>query len=64
VFSKTRSVSVKENRGEKERDRRESDRERASTRASVQRSGEGVEDSVQSPLCLYKALCFLLILQF
>jgi hypothetical protein len=70
VFSKTRSVSVKENRGdeererERERERRESDRERASTRASVQRSGEGVEDSVQSPLCLYKALCFLLILKF
>jgi hypothetical protein len=40
VFSKARSVSVKENRGDEEREgeRRESDRERASTRAVGGRS--------------------------
>ncbi len=46
---------------ERKRQREESQTESA---PAQQRSGEGVEDSVQSPLCLYKALCSLLILQF
>jgi len=57
VFSKTRSVSVKENRGEEERQREESQTERAPAQGRVY-SGRGKELKAQcNPTFACTKLC-------